>query len=45
MQDVVKNTGALFTRVLGWKKEEYDVYAAKVTEEMRSRKRHTFVEM
>ena len=45
MQDVVRNTGALFTRVLGWKKEEFDVYAAKTTEEMRSRRRHMWVEM
>ena len=45
LQDGVRNSGALFTRVLGWKQEEVDVFAAKTTDEIRNGKRHMWMDV
>lgn len=45
MKDVTRNTGAMFTRVFGWKPEEYEVYAAKIANEITAQKKHVWVEM
>jgi hypothetical protein len=45
MKDVVRTTGAMFTRVLGWKPEEVEVYAANIANEIDGGKKHMWVEM
>ena len=41
----VKNMSALFTRVLGWQKDEFDVFAAKIAGEIRGKEKHLYTEM
>ena len=45
MQEVARNTGALFTRVLGWEAEEFELFAAKIANEIDEGKRHMWTEM
>ena len=45
MKDVTRNTAAMFTRVLGWKPEEFEVFAANITNEIREGKKHMWIEM
>jgi hypothetical protein len=45
MKDVTRNTGAMFTRVLGWKPEEVEVYAANIANEIDAGTKHAWVEM
>ena len=45
LKDVARNTMALFTRVLGWTQEEFDVFAVKISEEIDTGQRHTWTEM
>ena len=45
MKDVTRNTGAMFTRVLGGKAEEVEVYAANIANEIDGGKKHMWVEM
>jgi hypothetical protein len=42
---VTKGSSAIFTRVPGWKQEEYEAFAEKIREEVDGRKYHTFMEM
>ncbi|KYG41676.1 hypothetical protein M433DRAFT_169355 [Acidomyces richmondensis BFW] len=44
-KEVTRNTAALFTRVLGWKPEEFEVFAAKIANEIESGKKHMWVEL
>ena len=45
MQTGVRTTGSMFTRVLGWKVEEFEIFAAKALEEIQSKKRHMWMEV
>lgn len=45
LKDVTRNTGAIFTRVLGWKQEEVEVYAANIAKEINAQEKHMWVEM
>lgn len=45
MKDVSRNASALFTRVLGWKPDEFEVFAAEIAREIDSGKRHMWIEM
>lgn len=43
--EVTRSTSALFTRVLGWKQEEFGVFAAKCANEIRGHEKHMWIEM
>ena len=45
LQDVVRNSSALFTRVLDWTTEDFEVFAAETANEIRFGKRHMWVDM
>lgn len=45
MKHVSRNTAAMFTRVLGWSAEEFEVFAAKIANEINEGKKHMWVEM
>jgi hypothetical protein len=40
MKEVCRNAGAMFTRVLGWSQDEFDVLAANVRREIDSGEKH-----
>ncbi|CAJ2513253.1 Uu.00g013720.m01.CDS01 [Anthostomella pinea] len=45
MKHVTRNTAAMFTRVLGWSAEEFEVFAARIAEEIDAGEKHMWVEM
>lgn len=45
MKELTKGSGAMFTRVLGWTQEEFDVLAAEIAREIDGQKRHMWIEM
>lgn len=45
MKDGTKNSSALFTRVLGWKQEDFDEFAAEIGKEINEGKKHLWLEM
>ena len=44
MKDVTRNSSAMFTRVAGWTQTEFDVFVAKIAQEIDEGKRHMWVE-
>lgn len=44
-KDVSRNAAAVFTRVLGWKLEEYEVLAANIANEVNEGKKHMWTEV
>lgn len=45
MKEVSTNTAAMFTRVLGWKAEEFEVFATNIANEINEGKKHMWTEM
>jgi hypothetical protein len=45
IKEACRNSNAMFTRVLGWKQEEFDVLVAKVVNEVDAQKKHVWAEM
>lgn len=45
LKEVTGGSGALYTRVLGWSQEQFEVFAANIKKEIDGRKRHMWIAM
>lgn len=45
LKTVSRSAGAMFTRVLGWKQEDFDELAAQAVREIEEQRRHMWIEV